>query len=107
MPSASESPPLTGSDRKYLRAQAHHLRPVAHIGKIGLAPNVLTAIDQALDHHELIKVRFQDFKDQKQEFAQTIAQASKSAIIGTVGHVLMVYRQHPDPEKRTMHLPSQ
>ncbi len=53
-----ETQPLKGSDRKYLRGLAHNLKPVVHIGKAGLAPSVLTAIDEALDHHELIKIRF-------------------------------------------------
>ena len=100
MTTTSDTPPLTGAERKYLRGLAHHLDPVVHIGKTGLAPSVLSALDEALEHHELIKVRFQDFKDQKRELAQTIAQESHSAIVGSIGHIFMFYRQHPDPEKR-------
>jgi RNA-binding protein len=101
----SQPSTLTGSERKYLRALAHHLKPVVQIGKTGLAPNVLDAIDHALEHHELIKVRFLDFKDQKRELAATIVQASHSDLIGAVGHVLMFYRQHPDPDKRKIVMP--
>lgn len=100
MDTLADTPTLTGAERKYLRGLAHHLDPVVHIGKTGLAPSVLSALDEALAHHELIKVRFQDFKDQKRELAQTIAQESHSAIVGSIGHVFMFYRQHPDPDKR-------
>ncbi len=105
MTAPAAKPPLKGSDRHYLRAIAHHLRPVVHIGKTGLTPRVLAAIDEALDHHELIKVRFQDYKAQKRELAQTITQASASEMIGAIGHVYMFYRQHSDPDKRTIPLP--
>lgn len=97
---------MTGAERKYLRGLAHHLKALAQIGKSGLTPNVLAAIDEALEHHELIKVRFLDFKDQKRQLAQTIAAHTNSEIIGSVGHVFMFYRQHPEPEKRQIHLPS-
>jgi len=97
--------PLTGSQRKYLRGLAHHLKPLAQVGKTGLTPNVLAAIDEALEHHELIKVRFLDFKDQKHQLAQTIATYANSEMIGSIGHVCMFYRQHPDPQKRKIHLP--
>ncbi len=100
MATSAGPPTLTGAERKYLRGLAHHLDPVVHIGKTGLTPSVLSALDEALEHHELIKVRFQDFKDQKRELAQTIAQESRSAIVGSIGHVFIFYRQHPDPDKR-------
>jgi RNA-binding protein len=97
---------LTGADRKYLRGLAHHLKPLAQVGKTGLTPNVLAAIDEALEHHELIKVRFLDFKDQKRQLAQIVAADTNSKMIGSIGHVFMFYRQHPDPEKRKIHLSS-
>jgi RNA-binding protein len=105
MTTTSHTPLLTGSARKYLRGLAHHLKPVVHIGKTGLTPGVLSALDAALEDHELIKVRFQDCQDQKQELAQTIAQASHSTIVGSIGHVFMFYRQHPEPHKRKIRLP--
>jgi RNA-binding protein len=103
-PSAPQS--LKGSDRKYLRGLAHRLKPVVYVGKTGLTPNVLAAIDEALEHHELIKIRFQGFKDQKQAFAETIAQESHSEVVGMVGHIVTFYRQQPDPEKRDIRIPS-
>jgi RNA-binding protein len=97
--------PLSGADRKYLRALAHHLDPLVQIGKSGLAPNVLAAIAQAFEHHELIKIRFLDFKEQKRELARIIAQQSNSELVGMIGHVGLFYRQHPDPEQRQIHFP--
>ena len=107
MPTTSDPLPLKGSDRKYLRSLAHHLKPVVQVGKAGLSPAVLVAVDEALEHQELIKIRFQDFTQQKREFFQTIAQHCHSEVVGQVGHVVMFYRQYSDPEKREIQIPSQ
>lgn len=101
-----EQSPLIGSDRRYLRSIAHHLQPVVHIGKTGLSANVLAEIDRALEQHELIKVRFLDFKAEKKSLSQTIAADTHSEMVGMVGHIAMFYRQHPDPERRHIEIPS-
>jgi len=49
--------PLTPSQRRALRAKAHHLDPVVTIGHHGLTPAVLHEIDVALLAHELVKIR--------------------------------------------------
>ena len=95
-----------GSERRYLRSIAHHLQPVVHIGKTGITPNVLAEIDRALEHHELIKVRFLDFKEEKKTLSQTIAAETHSEKVGLVGHIAIFYRQHPDPEKRSVSIPA-
>jgi len=48
---------LKGSDRRHLRGLAHQLKPVVQVGKQGLIENLITTVSQALDAHELIKVR--------------------------------------------------
>ena len=48
---------LNKSQRQHLRSLAHHLNPVVIIGGAGLTDNVMAEIDNALSHHELIKVR--------------------------------------------------
>jgi RNA-binding protein len=48
---------LKGSQRKYLRGDAHSYKPIVQIGKEGLSENVIRAIDAALQSHELIKVK--------------------------------------------------
>lgn len=97
---------LIGSERRYLRSVAHHLQPVVHIGKTGITPSVLAEIDRALEYHELIKVRFLDFKEEKKALSQTIATETHSEMAGLVGHIAIFYRQHPDPEKRSVTLPA-
>jgi RNA-binding protein len=95
---------LTSAQRQFLRKLAHALKPVVQIGKNGLSDSVFAAADQELDSHELIKVKFVDFQDQRREFAQELATRSKAELIGVIGNIAIMYRQNPDPEKRKIRL---
>lgn len=95
---------LTGTQKKYLRGLAHHQKPVVQLGKNGLTDAVLQSIDEALDVHELIKVRLVDAEGRKKELAQEIADRTGSSRVGLVGHVVTLYRRQPDPEKRTIEI---
>jgi RNA-binding protein len=95
---------LTGAQRKYLRGMAHHLSPIVQVGKNGLTDGVVKSIDEALDIHELIKVRMSE-PEEKKEMADEIAQRTRSARVGLIGHIVILYRRQPDPEKRTIDLP--
>ena len=96
---------LTQTQRQHLRKLAHDLRPVLHIGKQGLTPNALTSIENALAARELIKLKFQDFQDEKQSLSEQIASELDAALIGIVGNVAILYRQQNDPGRRRIELP--
>lgn len=98
---------LKGSQRKYLRGLAHKLNPSVYIGQKGVTQGILDEVDLALDASELIKIKFNDFKqkDQKNELISQIVQTTNAHLAGTVGHVAIVYRQHKDIEKRKITLP--
>ena len=96
---------LKGSDRKHLRGLAHHLKPVVQVGKQGLIENLISTVSQALDAHELIKIKFVDLKSQKRELSCEIARRTQSEVAGLVGNIAILYRQHSLPEKRKIRLP--
>ena len=79
---------------------AHHLDPVVIIGKRGLTDSVIQKIDDALLSHELIKIKFLEFQDQKKILSDEIVQRTQSEIVGRIGHVIMLYKQHPEEDKR-------
>lgn len=97
---------LTNTQRQYLRRQAHDLKPVVQIGKQGLTEQALASIDRTIEARELIKVKFLDFQDQKQELSESIAEQLNSILIGVVGNVAILYREQPDPDKRRVELPA-
>lgn len=98
---------LKSNQRKYLRGLAHKLKPVVFIGQKGVTTAVAKAIDEALDTHELIKVKFIDFKEKDHKTALTarIESNNGAALAGLIGHTAIFYRPHPDSEKRRIHLP--
>jgi len=96
---------LKGSQRKWLRGQAHALRPVVQIGRQGLSDGALREIDAALDAHELIKVQALVDRDEKREVADRIAAALAAEVVGSIGHILILFRRQPDPELRKIELP--
>ena len=82
-----------------LKAQAQRLKATLKIGKEGLSPQFLAALDDALNHHELVKVKFEDFKEQKRELAPQLAEKSSSHLVTRVGNVVVLYRSRPEEEK--------
>ena len=93
---------LTGAQRRYLRSLANTMKPHLMIGKNGLSESVVAAIHDALDDFELIKIRFLEFKDQKKELSARIEDICRCEMVGMVGHVALFYRQHADPQKRSI-----
>ncbi len=98
---------LEGFQKKYLRGRAHPLKPIVFIGQKGLIDAVVRAIVEALEKHELIKIKFNEFKEksQKQEMAGLIEKKTHSEMIGMIGHTAIFFRQHPDSEKRKIRIP--
>ncbi len=98
---------LKGFQKKYLRGLAHDLRPIVQIGREGVTDNVIRAIDEGLLRHELIKVKFVDFKerDLKGEMADAFTVRTGSELVGMIGHTAILYRRQADPEKRRIVVP--
>ncbi|MBD3309327.1 ribosome assembly RNA-binding protein YhbY [candidate division KSB3 bacterium] len=96
-----------GSTRAYLRGLAHHLKPIIFVGQQGITKSFIEAVEHALDAHELIKVRFNSFKDEKKILAQEIAEQTQSELVGMIGHVAILYRAHPDETQRTIQIPEE
>ena len=96
---------LKGFQKRYLRGLGNRLNPVVMIGRSGLTPSVINAIDLALGNHELIKLRFLEYKDAKKELSREIEDAVHAEMVGMVGHTALFYRRQDDLERRTIELP--
>ena len=98
---------ITSKQKKYLRGLAHNLTPAAYVGQKGLTENLVSEVKTALTAHELIKVRFNDFKerDTKKEIIEAIAKKTHAEVVGMIGHMALLYRPHPDREKQVIRLP--
>ncbi len=96
---------LKGSARKYLRGLAHSLRPAVQIGKDGLTDAVAASVEDALSTQELIKVQFVGSRETKREIAEAIDRRTGTTCVGIIGHVAILYREHPDADRRRIVLP--
>lgn len=98
---------LKGFQKKHLRGLAHKTKPVVFVGHKGMTDALVRSLDEALNTHELIKVKFIDFKEKghKKQIAEAIEQQTGSEIVGTIGHIVIFYRQQKDPQKRKIKIP--
>ena len=90
--------PLTNPEIRKLKAEAQRLKPILKIGKSGITPQFLKSVDGAFTSHDLIKIKFDDFKDQKKILAPQLAEQTKSALITLLGNVVVLYRRKPASE---------
>ena len=87
---------MNSADKKKLKAQAHSLKPVIMIGQAGLTAAVLAEIEQALDTHELIKVRIRAEREDRKLISEKICTDTGAELIQSIGQIAVIYRLNPD-----------
>ncbi|HPE35807.1 MAG TPA: YhbY family RNA-binding protein [Spirochaetales bacterium] len=95
---------LNSKQRARLASLAATLDPVVRLGKAGADDGVAATLDKALADHELVKLRFVDFKDDRKELSRALAERCAAELVRVIGNVAVFYRQSPDPDKRTIAL---
>lgn len=89
---------LTPQQRKFLKAQAHGLKPVVMIGTGGLSEAVLKEVDRSLAAHELIKIRvLNDNRDEREAWLVEVCEQLGAAPVQHIGKLLLVYRPAEKP----------
>lgn len=86
---------LNNAKIRELKARGQLLKPTLRVGKEGLTAQFLAALDEALKHNELLKVKFDQLKDQKKELAPQLAEKTGSHLVTRVGNVVVLYRPKP------------
>lgn len=85
--------------------KAHDLKPVVMVGKNGLTDALSEAVDEALSAHELIKVKFQDYREARHSIALRLAEFTDSTLVTIIGNIAIFFRAHEDPERQRIRLP--
>ena len=97
---------MTGKDRAALRAEAHHLSPLVHVGHQGLTPAVFKSLDDALRTHELVKVALARTTEvPAKDAANALATEAAAEVIQVIGRTVTLYRQNPDIKGKAGDLP--
>lgn len=80
--------------KKYLKKEAHHLKPIFQIGKEGISENLLEALDDALVAHELIKIHVLKTAPQsKTEMIPILETTLDCFLIDAIGNMIVIYRK--------------
>jgi RNA-binding protein len=92
---------LSSKERAELRAEAHHLTPMVHVGHQGLTDALRQTLDDALRTHELVKVALAKSTDvSARDAALQLADRVGADVVQTIGRTCTLYRENPDLQRK-------
>ena len=92
---------LTSKERAELRAEAHRLSPLVHVGHQGFTDTLVQTLDDTLRTHELVKVALAKTTDAKpKDAAHEIAEKLGADVVQTIGRTCTFYRANPDLKRK-------
>ncbi|BDV42854.1 RNA-binding protein [Geotalea uraniireducens] len=84
---------LTGKQKRFLRAMGHSLNPVITIGKGEITEALVKETAEALEHHELIKVKIlESCLLDRHDAADELAAACDADVAQVIGRTFLLYR---------------
>lgn len=91
---------MTSKQRSYLMKLASDLDPILQIGKSSLTPELVKAVDEALEARELIKINilkncFEDGRD----LANTLAERTRAQVVQVIGRKIILYLESKTKKK--------
>ena len=89
---------ITDKQIIFLRKSCHHIKPIVTIGGAGLTENVMSEIELALNHHELVKIKIAGNSEERKMIAGTIVKQSGAVLVQTIGHTASFYREADKPK---------
>lgn len=86
---------LTEKNKKQLRKLGHSLKPVVTIADQGLKETVIAATNEALDVHELIKIRLRaGERDERKLILESLSEQTKAILVGQIGFTALLFRRN-------------
>lgn len=84
---------MTSKQRAYLKSLASNITPIFQVGKASLTPEIATAVDEALEKRELIKISvLKNCFDDPKELADIVAERTRSQVVQVIGKKIVLYR---------------
>ena len=85
---------MNSRQRAYLGSLASSIDPIFQIGKASLPPEIIEALDAALEKRELIKVSvLKNCVDDPKEIAAVIGERTHSTVVKVIGKKMIFYRK--------------
>ncbi len=91
---------MTSKQRAYLKSLAMNIDPIINVGKGSVTPELIKAVDEAIEKRELIKLGvLKNCFDDPKEIADTIAGRTKSSVVQVIGKKIVLYRPNKKDPK--------
>ncbi len=89
---------ITDKQIIFLRKKCHHIKPIVSVGNAGLTENVMSEVELALSHHELVKIKIAGNSDERKMIANTIVEQTGAVLVQSIGHTASFYREADKPK---------
>ena len=95
---------VTSKQRKNLEKLAHDLQPVVIVGGAGVTDGVISMVDNSLAAHELIKVKFNEYKDEIRDLTTELGEKTDATLVRIIGFTVILFREAEEEEDRKIKL---
>ena len=97
---------MNSKQRAYLKGLAMNIDPIMQIGKSSLTDEVVTAVSEAMEPRELIKISvLKNCVDDPKIIANEVAGLTRSEVVQVIGKKIVLYKQADEPKNRKINLP--
>ncbi|GAB0149334.1 MULTISPECIES: ribosome assembly RNA-binding protein YhbY [Marichromatium] len=87
---------ITEKQKRWLKQQAHHLKPVVIVGQHGITDGVIAELEIALDHHELLKTKISAGDRELRDAAiAELIERTGAMLVNRIGNIAILYRANP------------
>lgn len=94
---------MTNSQRRFLKGQAHSLKPVVTVGNAGISDSLLEELEVQLESHELLKLRLRiDEWELRDAIIEQVIESSRAELVGRVGNIAILYRARRHEPRLTL-----
>lgn len=88
---------LSANQTRFLRGQAHGIRPLLQVGGKGVTEPLVAELDGVLEHHELVKIKVAATdRDERDAMIEQLIERTGASLVQRIGHVAVLYRQSKD-----------
>lgn len=91
---------LNSKQRKFLEKAAHDMQPIVIVGGAGVTEGVIQMVDTSLAAHELIKVKYNEYKEEKIDLTNEMCQQCNATLVRIIGNVAILYREAEKADDR-------
>lgn len=87
---------LTTKQKQQLKGLGHALKPVVMIADQGLKETVVQSAEEALQSHELIKLKIRtDDRETRNAIVEELCKLTEASLVSQTGFTALIYRRNP------------